>query len=102
MSFLIPGNHYDIFISYRNNDNLPTYDFGRHGRSGWVSNFVNALQEELAATIKDPVSVYFDTSPHDGLLETHNVNKSLEGNLKCLIFIPIISQTYCDTKSFQP
>jgi hypothetical protein len=28
------------------------------------------------------------------------VNKSLEGKLKCLIFIPIISQTYCDPKSF--
>ena len=35
-----------------------------------------------------------------GLLETHNVDKSLEGKLKCLIFIPIISQTYCDIKSF--
>ena len=28
------------------------------------------------------------------------MDKSLEGKLKCLIFIPIISQTYCDTKSF--
>jgi len=81
---------YDIFISYRHNDN----------RSGWVTEFVKALQEELAATIKEPVSVYFDTNPHDGLLETHNVSKSLEGKLKCLIFIPIISQTYCDVKSF--
>ena len=87
---LLPGFEYDIFISYRQNDN----------RSGWVTEFVKALQEELAATIKDPVSVYFDTNPHDGLLETHNVDKSLEGKLKCLIFIPIISQTYCDPKSF--
>jgi hypothetical protein len=81
---------YDIFISYRHNDN----------RSGWVTEFVSALQEELAATIKELLSIYFDTNPHDGLLETHNVDKSLEGKLKCLIFIPIISQTYCDTKSF--
>ena len=58
------------------------------------------MNEELAATIKETVSVYFDTNPHDGLLETHNVDKSLEGKLKCLIFIPIISQTYCDSKSF--
>ena len=58
------------------------------------------MQEELASTIKEPISVYFDTNPHDGLLETHNVDKSLEGKLKCLIFIPIISQTYCDPKSF--
>ena len=90
MPSIILNHEYDIFISYRHNDN----------RSGWVTEFVKALQEELAATIKEPVSVYFDTNPHDGLLETHNVDKSLEGKLKCLIFIPIISQTYCDSKSF--
>ena len=90
MASIVPGFEYDIFISYRHNDN----------RSGWVTEFVAALQEELAATLKELVSVYFDTNPHDGLLETHNVDKSLEGKLKCLIFIPIISQTYCDSKSF--
>ena len=90
MPSIISGFEYDIFISYRHNDN----------RSGWVTDFVNALQEELASTIKEPLSIYFDKNPHDGLLETHNVDKSLEGKLKCLIFIPIISQTYCDTKSF--
>jgi TolB-like protein len=90
MASIIPGYEYDIFISYRHNDN----------RSGWVTEFVSSLQEELAATLKEPVSVYFDTNPHDGLLETHNVDKSLEGKLKCLIFIPIISQTYCDSKCF--
>jgi hypothetical protein len=58
------------------------------------------LQEELAATIKTPVSIFFDNNPHDGLLETHVVEKSLEKKLKCLIFIPIISQTYCDPESF--
>lgn len=90
MPSLLPGYEYDIFISYRQNDN----------RSGWVTEFVKALEEELAATIKDPVSVYFDSNPHDGLLESHNVDKSLEGKMKCLIFIPILSQTYCDPKSF--
>ena len=87
---VLSGFEYDIFISYRHNDN----------RSGWVTEFVNALQEELASTIKESLTIYFDKNPHDGLLETHNVDKSLEGKLKCLIFIPIISQTYCDTKSF--
>ena len=72
MASILPGLEYDIFISYRHNDN----------RSGWVTEFVRALQEELASTIKIPVSVYFDTNPHDGLLETHNVDKSLEGNIK--------------------
>ena len=90
MPSILPSFEYDIFISYRHNDN----------RSGWVTEFVNALKEELASTIKEPLSIYFDKNPHDGLLETHNVDKSLEGKLKCLIFIPIISQTYCDTKSF--
>ena len=90
MSALSQGYEYDIFISYRHNDN----------RSGWVTEFVKALREELASTIKEPVSVYFDSNPHDGLLETHNVDKSLEGKLKCLILLPIISHVYCDTKSF--
>ncbi len=87
---ILPGYEYDIFISYRHNDN----------RSGWVTEFVNALQEELAATIKEPLSIYFDKNPHDGLLETHDVDASLKEKIKCLIFIPIVSQTYCDPKSF--
>lgn len=90
MPSIVPGFEYDIFISYRQNDN----------RSGWVTEFVRNLQEELAATIKQPVSVYFDSNPHDGLLETHNVDKSLENKLKTIILIPILSQTYCDTKCF--
>jgi hypothetical protein len=90
MLSVIPGYEYDIFISYRHNDN----------RSGWVTEFVKSLQEELATTIKETVSVYFDTNPHDGLLETNNVDKSLKGKLRCLIFIPILSQTYCDRGSF--
>ena len=98
MPSLIPGYEYDIFISYRQNDNRSGASAG--SGQGWVTEFMKALQEELAATIKEPVSVYFDANPHDGLLETHNVDKSLEGKLKCLIFIPILSQTYCDPKSF--
>ena len=91
MASLIPGYEYDIFISYRQNDNK--YD-------GWVTEFVDNLNKELEATIKDKVTVYFDANPHDGLLETHSVYRSLEEKLKCLIFIPVISQTYCDSKSF--
>ena len=90
MASIVLGYEYDIFISYRHNDN----------QSGWVTEFVKALQEELAAAIKEPVSVYFDINPHDGLKETHDVDESLKEKLKCLVFIPIISQTYCDQKSF--
>lgn len=90
MASILPGYEYDIFISYRHNDNL----------DGWVSEFVLQLEKELRSTVKDSLSIYFDKNPHDGLLETHQVDKSLTGKLKCLVFIPIISQTYCDTKSF--
>ena len=91
MASIIPGYEYDIFISYRQKDNK--YD-------GWVSEFVDNLKRELEATFKEDVSVYFDINPHDGLLGTHDVNASLKEKLKCLAFIPIISQTYCDPKSF--
>jgi TolB-like protein/Tfp pilus assembly protein PilF len=91
MSSLIPGYEYDIFISYRQNDN--------HSDK-WVSNFVHALKEELEATIKKPISIYFDENPQDGLQETHQVDASLQKKLKCLVFIPIISQTYCDKNSY--
>ena len=91
MASLIPGYEYDIFISYRQKDNK--YD-------GWVTDFVDRLTRELEATFKEEVTVYFDINPHDGLLEIHEVNASLKEKLKCLVFIPIISQTYCDIKSF--
>jgi hypothetical protein len=75
MASLIPGYNYDIFISYRQKDNK--YD-------GWVTEFVDNLKKELEATFKEDISIYFDENPSDGLLETHSVDKSLEGNLKCL------------------
>jgi TolB-like protein len=91
MASVLPGFEYDIFISYRQKDNKG---------DRWVSEFIEALKTELESTFKEEISVYFDINPHDGLLETHDVNASLKEKLKCLIFIPIISQTYCDSKSF--
>jgi len=91
MPSIIEGYNYDIFISYRQKDN-------KH--DGWVTEFVNNLKGELESTFKEEISVYFDENPHDGLLETHDVGASLKEKLKCLIFIPIISRTYCDPKSF--
>jgi tetratricopeptide (TPR) repeat protein len=91
MASLIPGFEYDIFISYRQKDNKG---------DRWVSEFVEALKTELESTFKEEISVYFDINPHDGLLETHDVDASLKEKLKCLVFIPIISRTYCDPKSF--
>ena len=91
MPSLIPGFEYDIFISYRQKDNK--YD-------GWVTEFIANLKKELEATFKEDITIYFDENPHDGLLETHHVDKSLEGKLKCLVLVPILSRTYCDQASF--
>lgn len=91
MSALISGYAYDIFISYRQKDN-------KH--DGWVTKFVENLRGELEATFKEDISIYFDINPSDGLLETYDVDASLKEKLQCLIFIPIISRTYCDPKSF--
>ena len=91
MSSIIAGYNYDIFISYRQKDNK--YD-------GWVTEFVENLKKELESMFKDEVSVYFDINPSDYLLETYDVDVSLKDKLKCLVFIPIISRTYCDPKAF--
>jgi len=91
MASILSNFEYDIFISYRQKDNK-----GEH----WVTNFVNALKTELEATFKEDITIYFDENPHDGLLANHDVDDSLKEKLRCLIFIPIISQTYCDKKSF--
>jgi adenylate cyclase len=91
MASIVPGYEYDIFISYRQKDNKG---------DRWVSEFVDALKNELESTFKEEISVYFDINPIDGLLETHDVNASLKEKLRCLVFIPIISRTYCDPKSF--
>ncbi len=91
MASLIPGYEYDIFISYRQKDNKG---------EKWVSEFVNALKTELESTFKEEISIYFDENPKDGLLETHIVDESLIKKLKCLVFIPIVSQTYCDSNSY--
>jgi len=91
MASIIEGYTYDIFISYRQKDNKGDM---------WVSEFVEALKTELESTFKEEISVYFDINPHDGLLETHDVDASLKEKLKCLVFIPVISRTYCDPNCF--
>jgi dipeptidyl aminopeptidase/acylaminoacyl peptidase len=91
MPSIIEGYNYDIFISYRQKDN-------KH--DGWVTEFVDNLKGELESMFKDEISVYFDINPSDYLLESYDVDASLKEKLKCLIFIPIISRTYCDPKSF--
>jgi len=91
MPSIIPDYEYDIFISYRQKDNK---------QDGWVTEFINSLKNEIEATFKEDISIYYDENPFDGLGESHDVDDSLAKKLKCLIFIPIISQTYCDPNSF--
>jgi dienelactone hydrolase len=91
MASLIHGYEYDIFISYRQKDNK--YD-------GWVTEFVDNLERELDSMFKEEINVYFDINPSDYLLENYDVDASLKDKLKCLVFIPVISRTFCDPKSF--
>ena len=49
-SSIFPDYDYDIHISYRYNDNK--YD-------GWVSEFVEKLNQELSATLKDKLVNFF-------------------------------------------
>ncbi len=77
MASIVEGYEYDIFISYRQNDNK--YD-------SWVTEFVANLKKELEAAIKEKINIYIDENPNDGLLETDNVDKSLSNKLKSLHF----------------
>jgi len=85
-SSILEGFHHDIYISYRSNDNK--YD-------GWVTEFAAKLERELSATVKDRISIYLDSNPE----AKNGADASGPDGIKSLIFIPIISQTYCDPES---
>jgi len=91
MATLLPDFEYDIFISYRHNDNQ---------LDGWVTEFVAHLKDELRATVKGELRIYFDGDRIDGLGDTHQVTASLGHRLRALIFMPLLSLTYCDTERF--
>jgi TolB-like protein len=91
MASLLPGFDNDVFISYRQKDN--------RGEQ-WVTSFVEDLRNELDKTFKEEISLYFDINSHNGILGTHDVDASLKNRLKCLVFIPVLSRTYCDPGSF--
>jgi class 3 adenylate cyclase len=90
LSTILPGYDYDLYISYRSNDNK--YD-------GWVTEFAAKLERELSATLKDKVSIWFDKNPEDKRRVIKNIKTGEEPNIKALLFIPIVSQTYCDADS---
>jgi class 3 adenylate cyclase len=82
-SAILPGYDYDIHISYRDNDNK--YD-------NWVTEFRDKLQQELGATLKDRLSIHMDKGGEEARAAKGSPNRSV-------LFIPIISQTYCDPGS---
>ncbi|HEY2350161.1 MAG TPA: adenylate/guanylate cyclase domain-containing protein, partial [Puia sp.] len=87
---ILPDFDCDIYVSYRFNDNK--YD-------GWVTEFIDKLTQELSATLKDKLSIYFDKNPEEDRKPFYAENSLIPRQIKSLIFIPIISQTYCDTNS---
>lgn len=89
-SSIIPDYDYDIHISYRYHDN--NYD-------GWVTEFVEKLNQELSATLKDKLTIFFDKNPEDKRMGFENEDGSTTPKINSLIFIPIISLTYCDVNS---
>src|SRR6185295_12610448 len=78
-SSIIPEYDYDIHISYRYNDN--NYD-------GWVTEFVEKLNQELSATLKDKLTIFFDKNPEDKRGVFQNDDGSVAQKIKSLIFIP--------------
>jgi len=96
---LIPDFEYDLYFSYRANDNkyLPSVTKTKAG-GGWITELVEKLRQELEATLKDKLSIHFERSPDEN--PEGRAPSSSEGKkIKSLIFIPIISQTYCDSIS---
>ncbi len=89
-SSILPSFDYDVHISYRYHDN--NYD-------GWVTEFVEKLNQELSATLKDKLTIFFDKNPEDKRVGFENEDGSTSPKINSLIFIPVISQTYCDESS---
>src|SRR5688572_31017536 len=87
----IKGYSYDVFISYRQKDNIPS----DKDSAGWVTEFVTRLKREVQSTIKEDISIYFDENPTDGILPTHDVDDTVKDKIRCLVLIPIVSRIYC-------
>jgi hypothetical protein len=56
MASLVPDYEFDIFISYRQKDNMG---------DKWISEIIEAFKTELEYTFKENISVYFDINSHD-------------------------------------
>src|SRR5215467_227923 len=77
-SSTIPGFDCDIHVSFRYNDNR--YD-------GWVREFVEKLNQELSATVKDKLSIFFDKDSGNDRDNMERGKEIASSNVKSLIFI---------------
>ena len=77
MPSILSGYEYDIFISYRHNDNL----------DGWVTDFVQNLEKELRSTLKDTLTIYFDKTPIMVQASACAINRSI---LKCNVYLSLL------------
>jgi class 3 adenylate cyclase len=89
-SSILAGFDYDVYISYRYNDN-------KYG--GWITEFAEKLKQELSSTLKDKLTIFFDKNPEERREVSGLKDESKNSKIRSLIFIPIVSQTYCDTNS---
>ena len=90
-STLFPEYECDIYISYRSADNKQT---GNTSSPGWVAELNEKLRQELEATLKDKLTIGFGSSP-----DADHTSAGERKEIKSLIFLPVISQTYCDPTS---
>lgn len=74
MSALTSAYKYDIYISYRRNEQI----------FEWTKEFVNILKTEIEQIIKQPISIFLE----------NGLDYSPE-NVNSVLFIPIISNSYC-------
>lgn len=87
---VLPKFENDIYISFRHN----------HTILEWVEEFVAKLKQELEATSKDDLNIYFLKQVGEGGADAPEFDDERIPNLKSLVFIPIISHTYCDAKNY--
>lgn len=64
-----------------------------------MTEFVEKLNQELSATLKDKLTIFFDKNSENKRVGFENEDESASPKINSLIFIPIISLTYCDVNS---
>ncbi len=91
MASVVPGYDHDVFVSYATVDDHPA-------KCGWVSAFVSALSESLAAAIgqRDPKRIWWDRSDID---EEASLTEQIRSKVqKSACMVVILSRGYSKSK----